>query len=334
VLDSQNSNLNQPAPPPPFLTGSAALAEINRRREVVNTRTPAALVKAHETTQALLTPAWRFMLGESVIIVEAIIRRMLESREIYEHDGQHVFMTYDDLGLMVGRCRRTIERYLSPENPHAEFLRCWLSWRKVYGKREDGGKCRVGTVFRVTTRTRVESDHTPAPKPTLAALKAPWRLEHDLPQARASNEVFSLSDDNRQEKTGIITFPKSAECFLRTLRVEGEHLIQTLQGTLNFNSRHDQTPVARVDFSKAGVFNSQAWDRADMACQRLGDFHSKAYWYTQFRTAIEVGSDTHIWAAISQALEMQRLGMVTRASAAGYAVGVLRRAEGQARAIA
>jgi hypothetical protein len=331
VLDSQNPNLNQSNPPQPFLTGSAALEEINRRREVVNIRTPAALVKAHETTHALLTPAWRFMLGESVIIVEAIIRRMLESREIYEHDGQHIFMTYADLALMVGRSERTIQRYLSPENPHAEFLRCWLSWRKVYGFRDDGGTCRLGTVLRVATRPRPESDHSPAPKPTLAALKAPWRLEHDLPQSRAETEGFSVCDDTRQDITGLITFPKSAECFLRTLRVEGEHLIQTLQGTLNFNTRHSSLRP-RVDFSKAGVFNSQAWDRADMACQRLADFHSKAFWYSQFRTAIEAGSDTHIWAAISQALEMQRLGMVKRSSAAGYAVGVLRRAEGQARA--
>ena len=107
------------------------------------------------------------------------------------------------------------------------------------------------------------------------------------------------------------------------LRVEGEHLIGKLQGTLNFNTRHAFQP--RVDFSKAGVFDSQAWDRAGTVCEKLGDFHSRAFWYGQFKTAIGAGSDMHLWATVSQALEMYKLRQIKKATVAGYAVGILKR---------
>ena len=113
MLDNENPNVNESSP---AFFGASMLEELTRRRALVETRTPAALVKAYETTEALLTPAWRFMLGEAEVVVENLIRRVLESREIYEHDGEHIFMTYEDLALMIGMSKRTVERYLSPLN--------------------------------------------------------------------------------------------------------------------------------------------------------------------------------------------------------------------------
>lgn len=289
----------------------------------------AAQQKARALADALLTPSWRRLIGPAWKLPHALIVETATSNSLFG-PGEHCFSSLEAVARLAGVSERTVQRWLSPSYQGASWLACWVQRRTVYMTREDGLPCRAGTVFRVSLEARPTHDLTPAPRPRLEALKAPWRLPWELPKAQAerqaegdSNFKNPVLELNRHELLGTITFPSKQGMRLNQVQVEGKDLKTLSSSTLLSNTR--QTPEGA--FKRWLIASSALFVTADAkaraVCERLNDKHSWAFWYSQFRRAGE--DDGQVWAAVSQGLEKRERGELRRATAAGYAVGILRR---------
>ncbi len=225
---------------------------------------------------------------------------------------------------------RTVQRWLSRGYKGRSWLEAWVSRRTLYMTRDDGLPCRAGTVFRVSLEAKPTHDRTPAPRPRLEALKAKWRFAWELPQARAEenpdleNTVLELK---RHEKLGTITFPVKQGMLPIRVQIEGRdlELVKMDDSTLNSSTRQTPSSGLTRKLSASSVLFAEAAAKAETVCSRLNDAHSWAFWFSQYRQAGE--NDGHIWAAVGQGLEKKERGELKRVTAAGYAVGVLRKAE-------
>lgn len=271
---------------------------------------------AEITADALLDDAWRRLIGPAHRLVRALLIARLEAGEVA---GEHVFARLSDAATLAGVSERTVQRWLSPGYAGARWLRCWISWRVQYMRRDDGLPCRAGTVFRVFTTPRPTHDIVPVARPTLAALKAEWRRADELPAAL--NPTLS---NTRHESAGSITFRQARKAQKFPVRVEGRDVDvpDNTSPTLSSNTRHALS--SRVTASSARA--ASAWARAEVVARKLGDQHSRAFWAGAFLAAERAGvGEGAVWAAVGQAAEMLEAGLV-RHSAGGYAVGILKRA--------
>ncbi|NJK43611.1 MAG: hypothetical protein HC933_04460 [Pleurocapsa sp. SU_196_0] len=86
-----------------------------------------------------------------------------------------------------------------------------------------------------------------------------------------------------------------------------------------FHSGNTLPSPARAQFA-------QAWAKAETVATKLGDSHSTGFWFAQFRSLETAGlPDGAVWSAVAQGLEARAAGRLQRTTAAGYAVGILRR---------
>ena len=286
-------------------------------------------MKAKEITAAILTPAWRRLMGPAVQLVETLMHlRLVAELDAGRTTTGHIFATQDALAAEIGVTSRTLRNWLSPEYVGHQWLMCWLDRRTWYMTRQDGNRSRGGTIWRVSLETRSTDDLTRAPKVSYDALRTPWRFAEELPgasssgAARGSSELEAVLDyrgssiaakENVPKKTGMVS-----------IQVEGRHrsLFHASSSRSDFHSgNHPPTP-ARAQFA-------QAWAKAEIVASRLNDLHSKSFWFKQFR-ALEIAGkgDAAIWAAVGQGLEARAAGRLTRGTAGGYAVGVLNRTMG------
>ncbi len=288
----------------------------------------AAQTRATTLAEALLTDAWKRLIGPAWKLPYALIVEMATSNALFK-PGEHLFSSLQDIARLSGVSERTVQRWLSPSYKGRTWLEAWVSRRTLYMTRDDGLPCRAGTVFRVSLEAKPTHDQTPAPRPRLEALKAKWRFAWELPQAQSQtsqdleNSVLEL---NRHEKQETITFPVKQEMFPIRVQVEGRDLeVPTTDDfTLKSNSRHALSSAWKRKLSASSALFADAAVRADTVCERLDDRHSWAFWFMQFRRAGE--ADTQIWAAVGLGLEKRTRGELKNVTAAGYAVGVLRKA--------
>ncbi len=285
----------------------------------------AAQTKARVLADALLTDAWKRLIGPAWKLLHALMVETATSNLLFA-PGEHVFSSLEDVGRLAGVSKRTVQRWLGDSYEGRAWLECWLRRRTIYMTREDGLPCRAGTVFRVSLEARATHDQTPAPRPRLEALKAKWRLPWELPEARQTrNQDLEnpVSELKCHSKAGTITFPVKQGMLFNPVQVEGKDVI-FFPLTLNSNKCQNPKAVWKPIPSTSGALYATAAAKAESACERLGDYHSWAFWFSQYRRAGE--SDGHVWAAIAQGLEKRSRGELKRATAAGYAVGVLRKA--------
>ena len=288
----------------------------------------AAQTRATTLADALLTDAWKRLIGPAWKLPYALIVEMATSNALFK-PGEHLFSSLQDIARLSGVSERTVQRWLSPSYKGRAWLGAWISRRTLYMTRDDGLPCRAGTVFRVSLGPKPTHDKTPVPRPRLEALKAKWRFAWDLPQAQAQtdsgleNTVLELK---RHKMQGTITFPVKQEMFPIRVQIEGRdlELPTTDDFTLNSNTRHDLSSAWKRKLSASSALFADAAARADTVCERLDDRHSWAFWFMQFRRAGE--ADTQIWAAVGLGLEKRSRGELKEVTAAGYAVGVLRKA--------
>lgn len=132
-------------------------------------------LQATEEARRIIGNTWRESLGVAYPLVLLLVKSALEAG--HRKHGKtanlyHCSSTYWSLGALcaalIGKdkpfCKETILRWLSPDAPHAEALRCWIGHKRWYtgtlrefgrdedGKFEDLGSAgaRIGaTVFRV-----------------------------------------------------------------------------------------------------------------------------------------------------------------------------------------
>lgn len=286
----------------------------------------AAQTKARALADALLTPGWRRLIGPAWKLPYALIVETATSNTLFG-PGEHCFSSLEAVARLAGVSERTVQRWLSKTYQGASWLACWVQRRTVYMTREDGLPCRAGTVFRVSLEAKPTHDLTPAPRPRLEALKAPWRLPWELPQAREANDESNLENPvlelKRHELLGSITFPSKQGMLSNQLQVEGRDLNTLSSSTLFSNTRQSLEPSWTRKASASSALFAAADAKAKAVCSRLGDGHSWAFWYREFRRAGE--DDGQVWAAVSQGLEKQERGELKKTTAAGYAVGILNR---------
>lgn len=298
-------------------------AVLDELRITLPTQLKAARGKAEKIADVLLTPSWCRMIGRATRLVRTLLIQILETREVYDANAEHCFATYDDLARAVGVSKRTIERWLSPTNPGAQWLECWIQKRATYGRRSDGLPCVMGTVFRVATTVRQTNDLTPSAKPRLEALKAPWRLQ--LP----ADEGFFSSGNDRQKNAVCKTFQKGQECFSEKplIKVEGRDVCNILSIPLSSNDRQKQNHIVAYRSGLSSALHESALGNAKSLAEKMGDVKSEVFYYKLFRrAALGQIQETQIWAAASEGLNAQSAGLLTRGTAAGYMVGVLKRA--------
>lgn len=281
-------------------------------------------LKARAVIAATLTPAWRRLVGPASQLLETLmLERVTAELETGQATTGHIFATQDALAAQIGVTARTLRNWLSPEYAGHQWLMCWLDRRTWYMTRQDGNRSRGGTIWRVSLEMRGCDDLTRAPKVSYDALRTPWRFAEELPGARSAARGLSeleavldykgssiASEENVPKKTGMVS-----------IQVEGRHrsLFHAPSSRSDFHTgNHPPTP-ARAQFA-------QAWAKAEIVASRLGDGHSKGFWFKQFR-ALEIAGkgDAAIWAAVGQGLEARAASRIVRGTAAGYAVGVLRR---------
>jgi hypothetical protein len=181
--------------------------------------------------------------------------------------------------------------------------------------RSDGFRSRGGTIWRVSLEARSTDDVTPAPRVSYDALRTPWRSAEDLPGAGSS----LVPDDTGNTSTSKEYVPRSQGRL--EVRVEGKHqvLFHDIFSRCGFHSGNTLPTPARAQFA-------QAWAKAETVASRLGDAHSTGFWFGQFRSLEIAGKgDGAVWSAVAQGLEARAAGRLQRSTAAGYAVGILKR---------
>lgn len=285
-------------------------------------------MKARAVIKATLTPAWRRLIGPAAQLVEALmLLRLVAELETGQTTTGHVFATQDALAAEIGVTARTLRNWLSSEYTGRQWLECWLDRRTWYVTRADGNRSRGGTLWRIVVETKSTDDQTKAPRVSYDALRTPWRSAEELPGASSAGKgVEALEavldyngssiapEENVPKKTGMLS-----------IRVEGRHqsLFRVSDSRSGFHTGNG-VPItpARAQFA-------QAWAKAELVASRLGDGHSKGFWFKTFR-ALEVAGkgDSAVWAAVAQGLEAQAASRIVRGTAAGYAVGVLCRTVG------
>ena len=282
----------------------------------------AATLKARGIVQATLTEDWHRLIGPASRLVETLMQIRAEAEsETGKSSTGHVFATQDALAARVGVTPRTLRNWLSKTYSGSRWLECWVSRRTWYVTREDGNRSRGGTLWRVCLEARGCNDLTKAPPVSYDALRTPWRHWQELPgAARDSSEIEAVLEHNGNSIAYEEYVPKSQGRF--EIRVEGKHqtLMRTVDSRLGFHSGN-ALPItpARAQFARA-------WAKAETVSQKLGDAHSTGFWFAQFRSLEIAGAgDGAIWSAVGQGLEMRAQGLLTRATAAGYAVGILKR---------
>ncbi len=284
-------------------------------------------LKARAIIAATLTPAWRRLVGPASQLLETLmLERVTAELETGQATTGHVFATQDALAAQIGVTARTLRNWLSPEYAGHQWLMCWLDRRTWYMTRQDGNRSRGGTIWRVSLETRSCDDLTRAPKVSYDALRTPWRFAEELPSAtgaaRGSSELEAVLDYKGSLIAGEENVPKKTG--MVSIQVEGRHrtLFCASSSRSDFHSGNPAPTPARAQFA-------QAWAKAEVVASRLGDGHSKGFWFKQFR-ALEVAGkgDGLIWAAVGQGLEARAAGRLTRGTAGGYAVGVLNRTLG------
>jgi hypothetical protein len=278
-----------------------------------------ASTRAQQTVDATLTEAWRRLIGPAWRLVATLMRLRLEAEfETGSSTTGHVFASQDALAATVGVSARTLRHWLSKDHPGAKYLACWVSRRTWYVTREDGYRSRGGTVWRVSVEPRGTEDLTRAPGVSYDALCTPWRSSADLPGAIPRDEDALAS--NCGNKNAPEEYVPKEQGRLE-VQVEGRHrsLHRVTSTRSGFHSGNALPTPARAQFA-------QAWSKAESVCKRLGDGASTGYWFAQFRALERSGAgDGAIWSAVGQALEARAAGRLTRATAAGYAVGILKR---------
>ena len=278
--------------------------------------------QAIEIVTATLTEDWRRLIGNASRLVEALmLLRVQAELATGQATTGHAFSSQDNLAAHIGVTARTLRTWLSKDYSGAQWLACWISRRTWYVTREDGFKSRGGTLWRVSLEPRPCSDRTRAANPSYDALCTPWRLSRDLP-AMVNLERMELEDvvasDKGNAKASQDNVPQSQGRL--AIQVEGQHrCLYRAFDLRSFHSGNTQPNLARVQ-------QSATWDKAHSVASRLNDAHSTTYWYTRFKQLETAGQgDGVIWSAVGQALEASRAGVLTRGTAAGYAVGILKR---------
>lgn len=289
----------------------------------------AAALKARAVTTATLTTDWRRLIGSASRLVETLMQIRAEAElETGQSTTGHVFATQDALAARVGVTARTLRNWLSQGYSGRQWLECWISRRTWYLSREDGYRSRGGTIWRVSLEARGCTDLSKAPRVSYDALRTPWRHWGELPAASRGNAVEAVLDNNGKVKASEDNVPRNQGRL--EIRVEGRHQSLckdlTLRSDLHSGNTVAVTP-ARAQFAVA-------WSKAETVANKLGDAHSTAFWFSKFRALEVTGEgDGAIWSAVGQGLEMRSQGLLSRGTAAGYAVGILRRtAAGSARA--
>jgi hypothetical protein len=281
-------------------------------------------LKAKEIVAATLTEDWRRLIGPAAQLVETLmLERLTAELETGSTTTGHVFATQDALAARVGVTARTLRNWLSDRYSGREWLLCWIDRRTWYMTREDGNRSRGGTIWRVSVEARGCSDRTRAPKVSYDALRTPWRTADELPGARASSAIEAVLDYKGSSIAPQENVPKRTGMAL--IQVEGRHR-SLFHAPFSRSGFHTGNHSPGISPTPARAQFAQAWEKAQIVASKLGDVHSKGYWFKQFR-ALEIAGrgDAAVWAAVGQGLEARAAGRLTRGTAAGYAVGVLQR---------
>jgi hypothetical protein len=281
----------------------------------------AATMKARAITDATLTEDWRRLIGPASRLVETLMQIRAEGEsETGQSTTGHVFATQDALAARVGVTARTLRNWLSKAYSGSRWLECWVSRRTWYVTREDGNRSRGGTVWRVSLEPRGCNDLTKTPAVSYDALRTPWRSWDELPGATRGTAIASVLEDKGKAIAPEENVPTKQGRF--EIRVEGRH--RTLMRVTDSRSGFHSGNAAPITPARAQF--AQAWAKAESLAVKLGDSHSTGFWFAQFRRLEIAGSgDGAIWSAAGQALEMRAQGLLTKATAAGYAVGILKR---------
>jgi hypothetical protein len=277
-------------------------------------------MKAREVVKAVLTPAWRRLIGPAAQLVETLMfLRLIAELETGQTTTGHIFATQDALAAEIGVTSRTLRNWLAVDYTGRQWLECWLDRRTWYVTRADGNRSRGGTLWRIVVETKSTDDLTKAPRVSYDALRTPWRSADELPGAARSEGLNAVLDYNGSSIASEENVPRKTGMLF--IRVEGRHqsLFRVSDSRSGFHSGN-AVPItpARAQFA-------QAWAKAELVASRLGDQHSKGFWFKQFRALELAGKgDGAVWAAVAQGLEARAAGRLVRGSAAGYAVGILR----------
>ncbi len=298
--------------------------------EELEVTTEAARALAEKHVDALLDTGWQLLLGKTTKLIRFLLVENLMARAMFHFEAEYVFATYAALGRQLGCSSKTIERRLSPRAKNHAWVKCWIGWHPQVITRPDGLPCVAGTIFRIDSSVKNYNHAIPVPQPSNAAFQTAWRGVETLPQqvlALQKDDQLPVVSNNRQKNNVITTFPKNMECFgIRgTLVVEGRDM--RLSTALLSNNRQNAINFDwKGKLSNSSTYHARALEQAEAISSRLGDQKSTPFWYTVFRKALIDGSSTvPVFAAVSQALEARKVGMITRSSVGGYAVGILQR---------
>ncbi len=287
--------------------------------ESLETREQAAISQSEAVADELIHATWRRLIGPAWRLIRALLVLRLKYSILGHESGEHLHATNADLAVLVGVGLRTVERWLSPQYAGKRWLDIWISRRVHYTTRSDGLPCCDGQVFRLTLEPRSPAEELPARRPTLAALRTNWRYPEEFEQGKTL-----VVENDRHKKADLISFRLKRKGNPLQIKADGFHvsLLKLSSDSLVFNDRHSGKPP-----TLGTLRSSDAWSKAGVVAERLGDRGSEAFWCKQFRRTQREESFTEgmIWRAVGLALEARSSGSL-RGSPARYAVGVLKRA--------
>lgn len=189
-------------------------------------RLEAAQTKAITLADALLTDAWKRLIGPAHRLVRALIVEMATSNDLFK-PGEHLFSSLQDIARLIGVSERTVQRWLSSSYQGSFLARgVGATLHALHDPRRRPavpGRNRLPGVARGQTHPH----KTPAPRPRLEALKAKWRFGWELPHAQSQTDPDlenTVLEVKRHEKLGTITFPVRQGMFPVRVQVEGRDL--------------------------------------------------------------------------------------------------------------
>jgi hypothetical protein len=234
----------------------------------------AITAQAEAIADSLLSLTDRFALGKTKAqFVRAMMIMMLEARFWHYGDSEHFFGTYEDLSASTNLTVRSLQRHLSETNARAAILKRFIQKHVVYGSRINGEACKIGTVYRIRLEHLEFGDQSPAPKPRLEAITAPWRTASDLPghdallvqmelEATAKytadgQAVYAVSDNNRHLMATFTTLPTKQSNANPAIKIEGVDLASSCFSALYSYNRQNREARAAVRTA-----NREEWLRA------------------------------------------------------------------------
>lgn len=279
--------------------------------------------KTQAIIKATLTEDWRRLIGRAWRLVATLLEVRLEAELLIGQQGSgHVFATQADLAARVGITERTLRNWMNSSYAGKQWLECWLTKRTIYVTREDGYKSRSGTLWRVSSAPKSCTDLTPAPKPSLEALRTTWRENYELPQANVQRQRAELEDVRRQHgNTGNQNSSQE-----NVPKKQGRSTIRAEPSDIRLNPTchpRSETHSGNSAPTAARAMYAGTWHKAETIASKLDDTKSVPYWFKQLRRLERAqASDAAVWSAVGQACEVRDSGAL-RKTAGAYARGIL-----------